>query len=127
VERLFLAVVTSAYDEEELEDGEIREILRLKPSLAPYKVAVLPLVNKLNDLSFEIYQKISKTLMATYDTSGKIGKRYRRQDSIGTPFCVTVDFQTLEDECITIRERDSMNQERIKIIDLEKYLIEKTK
>jgi len=127
VERLFLAVVTSAYDEEELEDGEIREILRLKPSLAPYKVAVLPLVNKLNDLSFEIYQKISKTLMATYDTSGKIGKRYRRQDSIGTPFCVTVDFQTLEDECITIRERDSMNQERIKIIDLEKFLIEKTK
>ncbi|MGI6709976.1 MAG: glycine--tRNA ligase [Bacilli bacterium] len=127
VERLFLAVITSAYDEEELEDGEIREVLRLKPSLAPYKVAVLPLVNKLNDKAFEIYQNISKTFMATYDTSGKIGKRYRRQDAIGTPYCITIDFQTLEDECVTIRERDSMEQERIKVFDLEKYINEKIK
>lgn len=127
VERLFLSVLTSAYDEEELADGEIREVLRLKASLAPYKVAVLPLVNKLNDKAFEIYQDISKVVMATYDTSGKIGKRYRRQDSIGTPYCVTIDFQTLEDNCVTVRERDSMEQERVKIVDLEKYLNEKIK
>ncbi|MGM9900105.1 MAG: glycine--tRNA ligase [Bacilli bacterium] len=122
VERLLLAVLTSAYEEEQLSDGETREVLHLHPSLAPVKVAVLPLVNKLNDKAMELYQKLAPEFVCEFDTSGKIGKRYRRQDAIGTPFCVTVDFDTLEDNTVTIRNRDTMEQERINIDDLIDYI-----
>ncbi|MBQ3001979.1 MAG: glycine--tRNA ligase [Bacilli bacterium] len=125
VERLLLAVLTNAYEEEALEGGETREVLHLHPELAPFKVAVLPLVNKLNDKAKEIYHDLRKVLVTDFDTSGKIGKRYRRQDAIGTPFCVTVDFDTLEDGTVTVRERDSMEQVRVKVEDLRNYLIDR--
>ena len=121
VERLLLAILTSAYDEETLENGETREVLRFTPEIAPVKVAVLPLVNKLNDKAREIYHDLTKLFNCEFDTSGKIGKRYRRQDAIGTPYCVTVDFETLEEGTVTIRHRDSMEQERVKVEDLPKY------
>ena len=121
VERLLLAVLTSAYDEETLENGETREVLRFTPEIAPVKVAVLPLVNKLNDKAREIYQNLSKLFVCEFDTSGKIGKRYRRQDAIGTPYCVTVDFETLEEGTVTVRERDSMEQVRVSVEELPKY------
>lgn len=127
VERMLLAILTNAYEEEELESGETREVLHLPNFLAPYKVAVLPLVNKLNNEALKVYQDLQKYFMATYDTSGNIGKRYRRQDAIGTPYCVTIDFQTLEDQTITIRDRDSMAQERIKIDEIVTYLNQKIK
>ncbi|MBQ8293262.1 MAG: glycine--tRNA ligase [Bacilli bacterium] len=125
VERLLLAVITNAYEAEDLGDGDIREVLHFTPALAPYKVAVLPLVNKLNDKAKELYQKLRKVMPCDFDTSGKIGKRYRRQDSIGTPFCVTVDFDTLEDDTVTVRDRDTMEQVRVKISELVNYLIDK--
>ena len=125
VARLMLAVVDSAYDVENLEDGETREVLHLHPFLAPYKVAVLPLTNKLNEQATELYQELAKDFMCDYDTSGKIGKRYRRQDAIGTPFCITYDFDTLEDQAVTVRDRDSMTQERVKIADLKDYIAKK--
>lgn len=121
VERLLLAVLTNAYEEEVLEGGETREILHLHPALAPVKIAVLPLVNKLNELGMEIYQNLAKDFICEYDTSGKIGKRYRRQDSIGTPYCVTVDFDTLEKGLVTVRDRDTMQQEVVKVEDLKAY------
>ena len=127
VERLLLAVLTDAYEEQQLEDGDTREVLHLVPSLAPVKVAVLPLVNKLNDKATEVFQMLGQEFVCEYDTSGKIGKRYRRQDAIGTPFCVTVDYETLEDGSVTVRDRDSMAQERIKIEDLVDYLAKKLK
>lgn len=122
VERMLLAVLDDAYDEEELENGETREVLRIKPMLAPYKVAVLPLVNKLQDKAREVYSEVVKHFMANFDTSGNIGRRYRRQDAIGTPFCVTIDYETLEDGCVTVRDRDTMKQERINIEELVDYL-----
>ena len=125
VERLLLAVLTSAYEEEQLEDGETREVLHLHPALAPVKIAVLPLVNKLNDKATEIFTKLSNKFICEYDTSGKIGKRYRRQDAIGTPYCVTVDFDTLENNTVTIRMRDSMEQIRVSVDELEAYFSDK--
>ena len=125
VARLMLAIVDSAYDVENLEDGETREVLHLHPFLAPFKVAVLPLTNKLNEQATELYQELAKDYMCDYDTSGKIGKRYRRQDAIGTPFCITYDFDTLEDHAVTVRDRDSMTQERVKIADLKDYIAKK--
>ncbi len=125
VERLLLAVITNAYEAEDLGDGDIREVLHFSPSIAPFKVAVLPLVNKLNEKASELYHKLRKVMPCDYDTSGKIGKRYRRQDSIGTPYCVTVDFDTLEDDSVTVRDRDTMAQERVKISELFNYLFEK--
>ena len=122
VERLLLAVLTSAYDEEQLEGGDTRVVLRLKPALAPFKVAVLPLVNKLNDKAVEVFNMVSKYFNCDYDTSGNIGKRYRRQDQIGTPYCVTFDFDSLEDSAVTVRDRDTMVQERVKIENLVEYL-----
>lgn len=127
VERLLLAVLTSAYEEQQLEGDDVRDVLHLDPRLAPVKVAVLPLVNKLNDKATEVYNKLSKEFVCEYDTSGKIGKRYRRQDAIGTPYCVTVDFDSLEDETVTIRNRDTMEQERIAIDKLVDYINEKIK
>lgn len=135
VERLFLSIVTEAYDEEEListdkngnEKKEVRTVMRLHPALAPYKAAVLPLVKKLTPKAEEVFEMLSKKFMVTFDETGTIGKRYRRQDEIGTPFCITYDFDTLEnDGCVTVRDRDTMEQERIRIEELENYLNKKT-
>ncbi|MCR4639927.1 glycine--tRNA ligase [Ruminococcus sp.] len=131
VERLFLSVVTEAYDEEELvstdKDGkekkETRTVMHFHPALAPYKAAVLPLVKKLTPKAEEVYDMLSKKFMVDFDEAGTIGKRYRRQDEIGTPFCITYDFDTLEnDNCVTVRDRDTMQQERVNINDLVAYL-----
>lgn len=121
-DRMVLAFLCNAYDEEEV-DGETRVVMHLHHALAPYKVAVLPLQKKaLGEKAEEIYRSLCKKFSATYDDSASIGKRYRRQDEIGTPFCVTVDFDTLEDNMVTVRERDSMAQVRISLDDLESYL-----
>lgn len=122
VERLLLAVLTDAYDEEQLPDGEVREVLHLNPMLSPFKVAVMPLVNKLSDKATEIYSELQKHFMCDYDTSGSIGKRYRRHDAIGTPFCITIDYQTLDDQMVTVRDRDTMNQERIPVASIVDYI-----
>jgi len=127
VERLFLVSLFNAYDVEELENGDTREVLHLKPFLAPYKVAILPLIKKKHaEFSQELYAKLAKNLEVTYDESQTIGKRYRRQDAIGTPFCVTVDDTTLESGTVTVRERDSMAQEVVKLEDLEQYILDRT-
>ncbi len=125
VERLVLAFLSSAYTEEEVSEGDTRIVLKLHPFLAPIKVAVLPLSKKLSDKANEVYEKLVKKYRCDYDEAGSIGKRYRRQDEIGTPYCVTVDFDTLEDECVTVRDRDTMEQVRIKIDELEKFIDEK--
>jgi glycyl-tRNA synthetase len=123
VDRTVLAILMEAYDEEALEDGTTREVLKLNPALAPYKVAVLPLMKKTQgEKATELYQELSKHFMVTYDESGSIGKRYRRQDEVGTPFCVTVDFDTENDNCVTVRNRDTMTQERVNINDLVSYV-----
>jgi len=119
VERLFYAVVCDAYDIEDLGDGETREVLRLNYALCPYKVAVLPLSNKLADQARKVYDKlIASGIPAVFDVSGSIGKRYRRQDAIGTYHCITYDFESEKDGCVTIRNRDTMKQQRIKICDI---------
>jgi len=126
VDRTVLAILMEAYDEETLEDGDTREVLRLNPALAPFKACVLPLMKKTQgEKATELYEMLSKHFMVSYDESGSIGKRYRRQDAIGTPFCITVDFDTETDNSVTVRHRDSMTQERVKIEDLVAY-IEKT-
>ncbi|MGN0486771.1 MAG: glycine--tRNA ligase [Acutalibacteraceae bacterium] len=127
VERLFLAVMTEAYDEEivDAEKNDSRVVLHFHPALAPIKAAVLPLSKKLNDGATEVFHKLQKKFMVEYDDAGSIGKRYRRQDEIGTPFCITYDFESAEDGCVTVRERDSMKQERVKIEDLTAYIEEK--
>lgn len=102
-------------------------MLHLHPALAPYKVAVLPLSKKLSEKAEEVYAKLSKEFMCEYDETGSIGKRYRRQDEIGTPFCVTIDFDTLEDDTVTIRDRDTMEQVRVKIEELETWINERIK
>lgn len=123
VERLFLAFLANGLKEETLENGETREILAIHPFLAPYKVAVLPLVKKLHsEKALEIQKQVSKYFDTVYDETQNIGKRYRRQDAIGTPFCVTVDHQTLEDQTVTIRHRDTMEQDRIKISEIRDYV-----
>lgn len=126
VERLLMAIILEAYDEEEV-NGEKRVVMRFSTEMAPIKVAVLPLSKKseLSSLAKEVFAKISGDYKVEYDETQSIGKRYRRQDEIGTPFCVTVDFESLEDEAVTVRERDSMKQERIKIEELKGYLEEK--
>ena len=121
VERLLLALMCEAYTVEELE-RDTRVVLKLHPYLAPYKVAVLPLSKKLQDKAGEVFNMVSKHFACTYDENQNIGKRYRRQDAIGTPYCVTVDFDTMEDGCVTVRDRDTMEQERIKIEDLKDYI-----
>ena len=121
-DRLFLSIIADAYDEEELEGGDTRIVMHLHPALAPIKVAVLPLTKKLSEKAEAIYASLSADFNTEYDVSGKIGKRYRRQDEIGTPLCVTVDFDTLEDEAVTVRDRDTMKQERVKIEDLKDYI-----
>jgi len=117
-DRLFLATIANAYTEDEV-DGEARVVLKLKPSIAPYKVAVLPLQKKDQGAkAMEVFKMLSKHFMATYDETASIGKRYRRQDEIGTPFCVTVDFDTLTDNTVTLRDRDTTKQTRVKIAEL---------
>ena len=125
-DRMALAFLCDAYDEEELEGGDVRVVLRLHPALAPFKVAVLPLQkNKLGDKAREIHKELSRHFMTDYDETGSIGKRYRRADEAGTPYCVTVDFDTLEDDTVTVRDRDSMAQDRIALSDLVHYIYRK--
>ena len=121
-DRLALAILCEAYDEEELDDGETRTVLHLHPAISAYKVAVLPLQKSLSEKANEVLASLKKYFMCAYDEAGSIGKRYRRQDEIGTPFCVTIDFDTLEDDTVTIRMRDTMEQIRIKISDLVDYI-----
>ena len=121
-DRVALAFLVDAYDEEELEGGDVRTVMHLHPALAPYKAAILPLSKKLSEKALDVYANLSKKFNLEYDEAGSIGKRYRRQDEIGTPFCITIDFDTLEDEAVTIRNRDTMEQERIKISELEAYI-----
>jgi len=126
-DRVALAFLCDAYDEETLPEGDTRVVLHLHPALAPFKVAVLPLQkNKLGDKAKEVYRELSRRFMADYDESGSIGKRYRRQDEAGTPFCVTVDFDTLENNTVTVRDRDSMAQDRVPVEGLISWLEEKT-
>lgn len=125
VDRMVLAFLCNAYEEEDLPNDDMRVVLKLHHALAPYKVAVFPLQKKLSDVADEVFDKLCKHFPATYDVSGSIGKRYRRQDEIGTPYCVTIDFETLDDSCVTIRDRDTMKQERIQINELVNYLREK--
>ena len=124
-DRVTLAFLCNAYEEQEIAEGDVRTVLHLHPALAPYKVAVLPLSKKLSEKAEEVYSKLSKKFMCDYDEAGSIGKRYRREDEIGTPYCVTIDFDTLEDECVTIRDRDTMEQVRVKIDELEAWIAEK--
>jgi glycyl-tRNA synthetase len=122
-DRVALAFLCDAYDEETLENGDVRNVLHLHPALAPYKAAVLPLQkNKLGDKAREVYEHLAKHFMVDFDDSGAIGKRYRRQDEIGTPLCITIDFDTLEDETVTVRDRDTMAQVRMPIAELEGYI-----
>ena len=126
LDRTILALLFDAYHEEELEDGTTREVMKLHPFLAPYKVAVLPLVKKYHsEYASELRDKLSKYFMTTYDESASIGKRYRRQDAIGTPFCITVDDETINSGTVTVRDRDTMEQIRIPVEEIEKYVMEK--
>ena len=124
-DRVTLAFLCEAYDEETLEDGDTRTIFRFHPALAPVKAAVLPLSKKLSEEAGQVYAELAKHFNVEYDETGSIGKRYRRQDEIGTPFCITFDFDSLEDHKVTVRDRDTMAQERIAIADLVRYIEEK--
>ena len=121
-DRVALAFLCNAYDEQELEGGDVRTVLHLHPALAPYKCAVLPLSKKLAEQAQPVYAKLAKRFMVDYDDAGSIGKRYRREDEIGTPFCVTVDFDTETDGCVTVRDRDTMEQVRLPIDELTAYI-----
>ncbi len=128
VERLFLTILCNGYKKEELENGDIREVMKLHPYLAPYKCAVLPLVKKYHsDKAMEVYRSLSKKFMTSYDEAGSIGKRYRRQDAIGTPFAITIDDNTINEGMVTIRDRDTMEQVTIKLEEIEKYIEERIK
>ncbi len=126
-DRVTLAFLCNAYDEEVDEKGDKRVVLRLHPALAPFKAAVLPLSKKLSDKAMEIKNDLAKEFMIDFDDAGSIGKRYRREDEIGTPFCITYDFESEEDGCVTVRERDSMEQVRIPIAELKEYIADKIK
>ncbi len=124
-DRVALAFLCDAYDEEEDEKGEKRVVLRLHPALAPFKCAVLPLSKKLSEQAGEVFDMLAKDFMVDYDDAGSIGKRYRREDEIGTPFCITYDFDSVEDGCVTVRDRDTMEQTRVKIDELKAYIASK--
>ena len=124
-DRVVLAFLCSAYDEEELEGGDMRTVLRFHPALAPVKIGVLPLSKKLAEGAQKLYTELSKKYNCEYDDRGNIGKRYRRLDEIGTPYCVTYDFESETDGCVTVRDRDTMAQERIKIEELDAYFADK--
>ena len=132
-DRVALAFLVDAYDEEviDAEKNDVRTVLHLHPALAPFKAAVLPLSKKLGDKAGEVYEELSKYFMVDYDETGSIGKRYRRQDEIGTPLCITIDFETVGDEntpadnCVTVRDRDTMEQVRLPISELKEYIEKK--
>ena len=124
-DRLTLVALCDAYDEEVLEGGDTRVVMHFHPFIAPYKVAVLPLQKNLSEKATAVYKELAKDFMCTYDEAGSIGKRYRRQDEIGTPYCVTIDFDTLENDTVTIRDRDTMQQIRLAIKDLKIFIQEK--
>ena len=126
-DRVLLAFLCDAYDEETDEKGDVRTVLHFHPALAPFKAAVLPLSKKLSDKATEIYSELSKDFMIDFDDAGSIGKRYRRQDEIGTPICITYDFDSVEDNCVTVRDRDTMEQKRIPIAELKAYIAEAVK
>lgn len=126
-DRVTLAFLVDAYHEEQVDENDTRVVLKLHPALAPFKAAVFPLTKKLKDEAGKIYEMLSEKYMVDYDDAGSIGKRYRRHDEIGTPFCITFDYESLEDQSVTIRHRDTMEQERIAIADLKTYLEEKLK
>lgn len=121
-DRLFLAILCNAYNTETLENGETRVVLKLKPEIAPYKAAILPLQKDLGEKAREVYSKLTKYFTCDYDESGSIGKRYRRHDEIGTPYCITIDFDTLENNTVTVRDRDTMEQVRVNIDELRDYI-----
>ena len=120
---MVLDFLADAYDEETLENGDTRTVMRFHPALAPYKAAVLPLSKKLNEKAEEIYRGLIKYFPCDFDDAGSIGKRYRREDEIGTPYCITVDFDTLEDGMVTVRERDSMAQVRLPYDKVKDYIL----
>ena len=124
-DRVLLAFLCDSYEEQDLGEGDSRVVLHLHPALAPFKLAVLPLSKKLSEKANKVYEMLSKKFMCDYDETGSIGKRYRRQDEIGTPYCVTIDFDTLEDNKVTIRDRDTMEQVRIDISKIENWIQEK--
>ena len=126
-DRVTLAFLVDAYDEEEIGEGDIRTVLHLHPALAPIKVGVLPLSKKLSEKALELYDELAKEFTVEFDETGSIGKRYRRQDEIGTPFCVTYDFETENDGCVTVRDRDSMEQVRIPLSEVKAYVTERLK
>ena len=124
-DRVTLAFLCDAYNEEEVGEGDVRTVLKFHPALAPIKAAVLPLSKKLNEQAAEVYAALAKEFNCDYDDAGSIGKRYRRQDEVGTPFCITYDFDSVEDHCVTVRDRDTMEQVRMPIAELVSYLKEK--
>ena len=124
-DRVALAFLCEAYDEEEVGEGDTRVVMHLHPALAPFKACILPLSKKLGEQAMALYAQLSQNYMVDYDDAGSIGKRYRRQDEIGTPLCITYDFDSLEDGCVTVRDRDTMEQERIPMKDLDAYIAEK--
>ena len=124
-DRVALAFLCNAYAQEEVGEGDVRTVLKLHPYLAPFKAAVLPLSKKLSPKAQEVHDMLSKKFMCDYDEAGSIGKRYRREDEIGTPYCITIDFDTEKDDTVTIRDRDTMEQVRVKISDLAKWIEEK--
>lgn len=126
-DRLFLSVICDSYAEETLEDNSQRIVMHLHPALAPIKAAILPLTKKQADEAMEIFNDLAQDLNVDYDVAGQIGKRYRRQDAIGTPYCITIDFDTAQDQTVTVRDRDTMQQVRVAIKDLKGYLLERTK
>ena len=126
-DRVALAFLVDAYDEEELEGGDVRTVLHLHPALAPFKAAVLPLSKKLSDKALELYDELAKEFPIDFDETGSIGKRYRREDEIGTPFCITYDFETENDGCVTVRDRDTMEQVRIPMTEVKSYINERLK
>lgn len=121
-DRVTLAILVEAYDEEKIDDKDTRVVMHLHPALAPFKAAVLPLSKKLSEQASEVYRSLIKKFNCDFDDAGSIGKRYRREDEIGTPFCITYDFDSLEDNCVTIRHRDTMDQVRLPISELESYI-----
>ena len=126
-DRVLLAFLCDAYDEETDEKGDVRTVMHFHPALAPFKAAVLPLSKKLSEKATEIYSELSKDFMIDFDDAGSIGKRYRRQDEIGTPICITYDFDSVEDNCVTVRDRDTMEQKRIPVSEMKAYIAEAVK
>ena len=124
-DRVALAFLVDAYDEETIGEGDVRTVLHLHPALAPIKAAVLPLSKKLSEKALELYDDLAKEFMVDFDETGSIGKRYRREDEIGTPFCITYDFETENDGCVTVRDRDTMEQVRLPIAEVKNYIREK--